>query len=287
MRAATPRTPAVVAVVVASLLAAGKLVVGFLTGSLALVAAGVDNVLDVTCSGLNVFFLGLARKPPDDEHPFGHGKAEALSGVIQATIIAMGGLSLAGRSIWELATGSRVAATGPGLLVSLVSLVVSLALGLYLSREATRYASVALKADAFHYLTDIFTNAAAAAALLLVRWTGDHWWDPVGSLLISLYIVWESVDILREGADELLDRGLNAETRRSVERAVEGLGSEVRGIGSLRTRGAGGTVFVELRLKLDRGVSFERSHELSEELIRRLKEELGPGTQVMVDTDPA
>ncbi len=286
MRRATSRTPAIVAVVVASILAAGKLVVGFLTGSLALVAAGVDNVLDVTCSGLNVFFLGLARKPPDEEHPFGHEKAEALSGVIQATIIAMGGLYLAGRSLWELATGSAISATGPGLIVSLISLAVSVALGLYLSHQARRYRSVALRADAFHYLTDIFTNGTAAVALLLVRMTGAHWWDPVGSLVISLYIVRESVDILKDGANELLDRGVCAETQRAVVRAVENLGPEVRGFSDLRTREAGRTVFVELRLKVDRSVSFERSHELSEELIRRLRKELGPTTQVMVDTDP-
>ena len=286
MRRATSRTPAIVAVVVASLLAAGKLVVGFATGSLALVAAGVDNVLDVTCSGLNVFFLGLARKPPDREHPFGHEKAEALSGVIQATIIAMGGLYLTGRSVRELVTGPQVTSTGPGLVVSLVSLAVSVALGLYLSREAKRYASVALRADAFHYLTDIFTNSAAAVALLLVRLTGNHWWDPLGSLVISLYIVWESVDILREGADELLDRGLCAESEEAVREVIGSLGPEVRGYSGLRTREAGRTVFVELHLEVDRDVSFERSHELSEELIRRLRERLGPNTQVMVDTDP-
>ena len=286
MREATSRTPAIVAVVVASVLAVGKLVAGILTGSLALVAAGVDNVLDVTCSGLNVFFLGLARKPPDEEHPFGHEKAEALSGVIQATIIAMGGLYLAGRSVWKLATGPEVTAAGPGVVVSLVSLVVSIALGLYLSREARRYASVALRADAFHYLTDIFTNSAAAVALLLVRFTGNQWWDPVGSLVISLYIVWESVGILREASDELLDRGLSAESERAVAEVIESLGPEVRGFSSLRTRGAGRTVFVELRLQVDRSVSFERSHDLSEELIERLRGKLGPSTQVMVDTDP-
>jgi len=286
VREATSRTPAIVAVVVASVLAVGKLVAGILTGSLALVAAGVDNVLDVTCSGLNVFFLGLARKPPDEEHPFGHEKAEALSGVIQATIIAMGGLYLAGRSVWKLATGPEVTAAGPGVVVSLVSLVVSIALGLYLSREARRYASVALRADAFHYLTDIFTNSAAAVALLLVRFTGNQWWDPVGSLVISLYIVWESVGILREASDELLDRGLSAESERAVAEVIESLGPEVRGFSSLRTRGAGRTVFVELRLQVDRSVSFERSHDLSEELIERLRGKLGPSTQVMVDTDP-
>ncbi|NOZ95553.1 MAG: cation transporter [Acidobacteria bacterium] len=287
MNGPVPRGPAVVAVVTALVLASSKLVVGLLTGSLAVIAAAADNLLDVACSGLNVFFLGVARKPPDEEHPFGHGKAEALSGVIQATIIATGGLVLLGRSIWELGVGGEIHATLPGLIVAGASLVISLLLGLYLRFQARRYRSVALKADAFHYLTDVFTNGTAIAALMAVRLTGQHWWDPIGSLVISVYIVWQSVDILREGADELLDRGLPKELEAEVARTVHELGPEVRGYRRLRTRRAGKTLFIELRLHLDREVSFERSHELTEELIGRLRARFGEGTEVMVDTDPA
>jgi len=281
------RRPAIIAVVTAVVLAVSKLAVGVLTGSLSILAAAADNLLDVACSGLNVFFLGMASKPPDEEHPFGHGKAEALSGVIQATIIATGGLILLGRSIWELIAGSKIQATTPGLIVAAASLLISLILGLYLRYEAARYKSVALKADAFHYLTDVFTNGTAITALMAVRLTGQHWWDAAGSLIISVYIVWESVDILREGADELLDRGLPKELEADVAAIVRELGSEVRGFRRLRTRKAGKTLFIELRLKLDRQVSFERSHELAETLIERLREHFGESTEVMVDTDPA
>ena len=287
MTAPASRRPAIVAVVVAILLALSKLVVGLLTGSLAVLAAAADNLLDVACSGLNVFFLGMASKPPDEEHPFGHGKAEALSGVIQATIIATGGLILLGRSVWELVVGSDIHGTMPGLIVAAVSLAVSLVLGLYLRFEAKRQRSVALRADAFHYLTDVFSNGTAIAALLAVRLTGHHWWDALGSLLISIYIVWQSVDILREGADELLDRGLPKELEEEVAAVVRELGPEVRGFRGLRTRKAGRTLFIELRLELDRHVSFERSHELTEELIERLRERFGDSTEVMIDTDPA
>jgi len=280
------RRPAIIAVVTAVLLATSKLVVGLMTGSLSIIAAAADNLLDVACSGLNVFFLGIASKPPDEEHPFGHGKAEALSGVIQATIIATGGLILMARSVWELLVGSEIHATLPGLVVAGISLVISLVLGLYLRYEARRYRSVALKADAFHYLTDVFTNGTAIGALMAVRLTGHHWWDAVGSLVISVYIVWESVDILREGADELLDRGLPKELEAEVATIVRELGPEVHGCRRLRTRKAGKTLFIELRLKLDRQVSFERSHELSEKLIQKLRERFGEETEVMVDTDP-
>jgi len=282
----SPRRPAIVAAAVAALLTAAKLVIGLATGSLAVVAAAVDNLMDLTCSGLNVFFLGLARKPPDEEHRFGHGKAEALSGVIQATIIGMGGVFLAGHSVWELATRARVRQTTPGIIVSLASLVISLVLGGYLRRQARRHNSVALRADAFHYITDVATNSVAAGALLLVSISGRHWWDPAGSLVISVYIIYEAVNILREAADELLDRGLPVTTEATIEEAVGSLGPQVKGVTDLRTRRAGGTVFIELRLRLDGSISFQESHDLTERLIELLRERFGAATQVMIDTDP-
>jgi len=281
------RRPALIAATIAATLTITKLVIGLSTGSLAVLAAAVDNFLDFTCSGINVFFLGLSGKPPDTEHRFGHGKADALSGVIQATIIAVGGLYMAGHSVWDMLTTATVRQTIPGIVISLLSVAVSLLLGLYLQKKARSHRSVALRADAFHYLTDIATNVTAALALWLVRMTGSGWWDPVGSLLISAYIVYQSIDILRVSSDELLDRGLPKDSEDSVAEIVRTLGPEARGFTQLRTRRAGRTVFIELRLSLDPGISFQQSHELTETLIRRLRGRFGADTQVMVDTDPA
>lgn len=286
MSPGTSRRPAVIAAFVAGCLTVAKLSVGVLTGSLAVLATAVDSLMDLTCSGLNVFFLGLARKPPDDEHRFGHGKAEALSGVIQATIIAMGGLFLAGHSVRELLTLTTVRSTTPGIIVSAISVPISLTLGLYLRRQSRRLASVALRADAFHYLTDVGTSTVAAGALVAVRLTGIDAWDPIGSLAISGYIVFEAVRILKEAADELLDRGLPAAFEAEVTEVIASLGDDVQGYSDLRTRRSGKTVFIELRLRLDGEISFSRSHLLTEELIGRLRRRFGSSTQVMIDTDP-
>ncbi len=287
MSAGASRRAALIAVVVASLLTFAKIVVGALTGSLAVLASAVDNFLDLTCSGINVFFLTLAEKPPDTEHRFGHGKADALSGVIQATLIGSGGLVMAAISSWRLIEGTRSLSAGPGIVVSLVSLSVSLVLGLYLKHMAKKTGSLALRADAFHYLTDIATNIAAAAALVLVTLTGGDFWDPIGSILISLYIVFEATRILRTSANELLDQGLSNELEQTIIEAIATLGDDVHGFSHLRTRTAGTTVFIELHLKLNPTVSFQRSHELTEALIEELKRRFGSNTQVMIDTDPA
>ena len=277
---------AVVATTTAALLAVAKAVVGVVTGSLVVIASAVDSLMDVACSGLNAFFLRVASDPPDREHAYGHGKAEALSGVIQATIIAVGGLWLVFHGVRRLILPGEIARPGAALAVSGVALVTSAILVAYLRREARVTASLALRADAFHYVTDLGTNAVAMGAVAGYWWLGWTWMDPVGSLLIAGYILWSAYGIVREAADELLDRGLPREVEDEVKGLLSNFAPEVRGYRSFRSRRAGGTRFFEFRLLVDRETSFERSHEIAEGAIQRIQDRHGEATHVMVDTDP-
>ena len=277
---------ATVAALTAGALAIAKLVVGVLTGSLAVLASAVDSMMDVACSGLNAFFLRIAAKGPDVEHAYGHGKAEALSGVIQATIIAMGGVWLITRGIRRLIVPMPLVSPEAGVAVSAAALAVSLALVWYLRREARVTRSIALQADAFHYVTDIATNIVAGVALVLYRLMGWWWVDPVASLLIAVYIIHSAVAILREAADELLDRGLPREVEDEVTAMLRAFAPEVRGYRGFRSRRAGGTHFLEFNLLVDREASFERAHDLAEAAAQRIRDRHGEDTQVMVHTDP-
>jgi ferrous-iron efflux pump FieF len=277
---------ATIAAATASLLAAAKLIVGVLTGSLAVIATGVDSLMDVACSGLNAYFLRIAAEGPDAEHAYGHGKAEALSGVIQATIITMGGVWLISRGVRRLLAPEPIASPGAGIVVSAAAFVVSLGLVWFLRREARITQSIALHADAFHYVTDIATNTVAGVALVLYRYSGLTWVDPVASLLIAVYVIRASVDIVREAADELLDRGLPHSVEDDVKRILKGFAPEVRGYRAFRSRRAGGTQFVEFNLLVERSTSFERAHDLAEDAVSRIRERHGESTQVMVHTDP-
>ena len=270
----------------ALVLAGAKLVVGVLTGSLAVLAAAVDSLMDLACSALNAYFLNMARHPPDAEHAFGHGKAEALSGVIQATIITMGGVWLIVRSVVRLVQPEPVMRPLAGVAVVTLSFMVSLPLAVFLRRVARRTGSVALHADAFHYVTDLATNVVAGAALVGYELLGWRWLDPVASLLIAVYIIYSALEILRDAADELLDRGLPHDVEEDVKALLEHFAPEVRGYRAFRSRRAGGTVFFEFRLLVDRETSFERSHEITEALIRTIRKRHGDDAEVMVDTDP-
>jgi ferrous-iron efflux pump FieF len=277
---------ATIAACTALALTLAKAAVAFLTGSLAILATAVDSLMDVACSGLNAIFLRIAASPPDAEHAYGHEKAEALSGVIQTMIIAMTGVWLVGRGIGRLVAPERVNDPEAGIVVSAVGLVVSLALVALLRREAKRTRSLALRADAFHYVTDVATSIVAGLALAGYRILGWRSLDPVASILIALYIIWSAYEILRDAAQELLDRGLPREAEEDVKSLLQGFAPEIRGYRAFRSRRAGGTAFLEFRLLVDKRASFERSHEITEGAIRRIRERHGPHTEVMIDTDP-
>ena len=277
---------ATVAAGTATALAAAKLVVAVVTGSLAVLASAVDSLMDVACSGLNAYFLRLAAKGPDEEHAYGHGKAEALSGVIQALIIVMGGVWLVVRAVARLIRPEPLSTPEAGIAVSAVAFGVSLFLVAYLRREARATRSIALQADAFHYVTDIATNVVAGLALAGYRWLGWTWLDPVASLAIALYVITSAVEILRAAADELLDRGLPRAVEDDLTALISSLAPEVQGYRSFRSRRAGGTDFFEFDLLVERSTSFERSHELAEAAARAIRDRRGADAQVMVHADP-
>jgi ferrous-iron efflux pump FieF len=275
---------ATVAAGTATALAAAKLVVAVVTGSLAVLASAVDSLMDVACSGLNAYFLRLAAKGPDEEHAYGHGKAEALSGVIQALIIVMGGVWLIVRAVARLIRPEPLSTPETGIAVSAVAFGVSLFLVAYLRREARATRSIALQADAFHYVTDIATNVVAGLAL--AGWLGWTWLDPVASLAIALYVITSAVEILRAAAEERLDRGLPRAVEDDLTALISSLAPEVQGYRSFRSRRAGGTDFFEFDLLVERTTSFERSHELAEAAARAIRDRRGADAQVMVHTDP-
>ncbi|MFZ5786126.1 MAG: cation diffusion facilitator family transporter, partial [Acidobacteriota bacterium] len=231
--------------------------------------------------------LRLAAKPSDEEHAYGHGKAEALSGVIQAVIIAMGGFWVVARAMSRIVRPEPVSSPEAGVAVSLAALAVSLVLVVYLRREARATQSIALAADAFHYVTDIATNIVAAIALVGYRILGWQWLDPVASIAIAVYIIVSAAGILRDAADELLDRGLPIEVEKGIRDLVLGLGPEVRGVRFFRSRKSGGTQFFEFCLLVDRRASFERSHDLAEAAAEAIRLSRGASAQVMVHVDPA
>lgn len=262
-----------------------KLTAAILTGSLSVVASLVDSVMDLLASTVNLFAVRLAGEPADDDHRYGHGKAEGLAGIVQAVVVGFSGGFLLIEGLRRLVRGEGIVQTGIGIAVMAVSTVASVWITWRLKRTAKQTGSVALAADAVHYQSDVWTNLGVLGALVVIERTGWYWIDGAIAVGVALIVLWSALKVLRRAADELMDRALpETEVDRLIAHVRRAL-PEVRGIHDLRTRKAGPRIFLDCHVQLDRDLSFVEAHRLSER-VRQVVQEVHPGALVNVHADP-
>ena len=262
-----------------------KLAAAITTGSLSVVASLVDSVMDVLASAVNLFAVRLAGQPADEDHAYGHGKAEGLAGIVQAVVVGFSGVFLLIEGARRLIQGEGIGHTDVGIVVMLISTVVSVWITWRLKRMARRTGSVALAADAVHYQSDIWTNLGVLAALVAIRITGWHWIDGLIAVLVSFVVIGTAVRVLRRAAGELMDRGLPDEEVGTLIASVREAVPELRGMHDVRTRKAGPQVFMDCHVQFDRELSFVEAHRLSEQ-VRLAIQAARPGALVNVHADP-
>jgi ferrous-iron efflux pump FieF len=271
-------------VATASLLVVAKLAAWLLTGSVSLLASLVDSVMDVMASAVNLMAVRWALAPPDEEHRFGHGKAESLAGLGQSAFIAGSAVFLVFQAADRMVNPRSLDHLGVGLAVMTFAMIAT-ALLIALQRFVIkRTGSVAIRADSLHYVSDLLTNAGILAALGLA-WAGWLWADPLIGLAVAGYILWSAVKIGIDAVQTLMDRELpQKEQQRIIELASAP--SEVLGVHDLRTRQAGSVRFIQMHLELPAALSLAEAHIVSEQVSAQLKAEF-PGADVSIHQEPA
>jgi len=273
------------AVIVALSLITMKTVAFVLTGSVAMLATLFDSVLDMAASVLNLFAVRAALTPADRDHRFGHGKAEAVAGLGQATIIVLSAVYI----LWE--AGSRlieptpVSSSGIGIAVTLVAIAFTLALVTYQTRVVRETNSLAIAADSIHYKGDLLMNLAVIAALGLSAFPGFVWADPVFGILIAGFIAFSASQIANQSIQQLMDRELPEEEREKI-RSVVMSDAGVQNMHDLRTRMAGNKVFIQFHLELDGTMTLTKAHEVADRVETAVRDAF-PGSEVLSHQDPA
>jgi len=284
--AETKHAAARLSVLAAAFLIALKAGTGWLTGSISVWASLLDSAMDIFASSINFFAVRAASRPPDEDHRYGHGKAESLAGLFQAAVICVSGLFLIGEAVSRLVTPRVTEREMLGVATMFVAAVTSLLLVARLRAVARQTDSPALSADATHYATDVYTNAAALAALLAVSLTGWQTADPLISIAISAFIIWSAVSVARDSIDVLMDRRLPVEVDMKVASVVARFRPEgVLGFHDLRTRRSGSLKFIDLHLEVRREMSLQEGHDLSVKVLRTIETEI-PRSRVQIHTDP-
>jgi ferrous-iron efflux pump FieF len=276
---------ALASIAVASTLAAVKLAAWWASGSVAMLAAFTDSLLDLVASTTNFVAIRWAARPADRGHRFGHGKAEALAGLVQAAVISGSAVFLAVQSIERLRQPQPVEAGAAALVVIALSLALTFALVLFQRRVVRKTGSLAIGADRLHYVSDLLMNLAVALAVALSAFAGILWADPLFGLAIGAYIAASAFAILRQSVDQLMDRELPEEERRAI-RDTAAAHPAVRGVHSLRTRQAGNQVHMLLHIDLDPAMTLAAAHAVGIEVENALLQNY-PDADILIHADPA
>ena len=270
-------------VATAAILIIAKLAAYWQTGSVSILASLVDSLMDVGASIINLLAVSYALAPPDKEHRFGHGKAESLAGLAQATFIAGSGLFLILESIDRLIKPQPIEAFDVGLGVMIFSVIATLILIAIQGHVINKTNSAAIRADALHYKTDLLTNGAIIVALLLSQfgWLGV---DPLFALAIAAYILYSSWEIGSEAFHDLLDRELSEEKRKLII-DITRTHPKVRGLHDLRTRLSGRTEFIQMHVELDDELPLIEAHKIADEVEEKIMQAI-PSADVVIHLDP-
>lgn len=274
-----------VSVTVAIILVIIKVVAWSLTDSLSLFSSLVDSLLDVISSLINYFAIRYALMPPDDDHRFGHGKAEDIAGLAQSMFIAGSGLFIFFEGVRRLFIPAVITHSGVGLWVMAVSLIFTSALVLFQRYVIRKTNSIAVTADSLHYLTDILSNAGVILALVLTTQLGWKAADPLIAFVIAAYIFYNAWKIGFTAFHNLMDREFDDADRKKILEIVHAH-PEVRGVHELKTRKSGIYSFIQMHVMLDADMQLSKAHTISEDIENKIMA-LIPHSDVIIHEDPA
>ena len=278
------RSAAIASIAVAVLLVALKLWATTRTGSTAMLGSLADSTLDLVASMATLVGVWIASQPADENHRFGHGKAEALAAMFQVMLIALSASAIGFRALIALAEGGRTSAAAEGIGVSLLAMVATLALLGWQRHVIARTGSVAISTDHLHYQSDLLLNLAVIAALVLDQYAGVTKADPLFGLAIAAWLLWGAWRGASEAIENLIDKEWPQEKRQRFV-ALAARHPELSNLHDLRTRTSGTRDFVQFHVDLPASLTVGAAHDI----IERVEEDLlhhFPEMELLIHIDP-
>lgn len=263
-----------------------KSVAWLLTGSVGLLSDAAESVVNLVAAVVALGMLRWAAKPADEEHTYGHTKAEYFSAGAEGMMIFVAAVAIAWAAIDRLLNGRALEDVGIGLLVSAIASMINLAVGLLLLRTGRRYRSITLEADGKHLMTDVWTSVGVITAVAVVGLTGWQVLDPLIALVVAVNIVYVGVGLLRRSMGGLMDRALDPDQQAVIREVLAGFEQAGIGFHALRTRQSGRRAFVSMHILVPGAWSVQRGHDLAEEVEAALRREL-PYAVVFTHLEPA
>jgi len=258
-----------------------------LTGSVGLFSDAAESVVNLGAAVAALWALTLAVRPPDEEHAFGHNKAEYFSSGLESAMIIIAAVWI-GITAWDrLMDPQPLENVGLGLSVTLCAAALNGGVALVLLRAGRRLRSITLRADAQHLLTDVWTSVGVVLGIVMVQLTGWLVLDPIIGLIVAANIIWTGFRLLRDTAQGLLDRALPPEDQKAIVGVLSRYESRGIRFHALRTRAAGQRRFVSMHVLVPGRWTVKRGHDLSEKLEGELADALQGNTTFFIHIEPS
>ncbi len=246
-----------------------KFVVGIMSGSVSILSEAIHSSMDLIAAVIAFFSVKVSDTPPDQRHPYGHGKIENISGVIEGLLIVVAAALIIIKAVKKLlGEPLELESIWLGSVVMFISAVVNWIVSQKLYRVARQTNSVALEADALHLRTDVWTSLGVAAGLALILLTGIEWFDPVVAILVALFIIRESYTLLRKAFSPLIDSAWGEDEIRELETKLHEMKVNYH---DLRTRAAGNYKFLDIHIQIPESESVGNAHNYCDRIENELR----------------
>ena len=258
-----------------------KLIVGIITGSVSIISEAIHSTMDLLASLIAFISVKISDKPADFDHPYGHGKVENISGVIEALLILSASVLIIIKAINKIRNPEKIGSIGIGFLVMFVSAGINYIVSRKIYKVAKQEDSMALEADALHLKADVYTSLGVGTGLLLIWLTGLHYLDPIVAIIVAIFILKEAFELLKSAFNPLLDATLSKKEISIIEGEINEHKEIFCNFHNLRTRKSGKTKYIDLHLVVPENMYIKDAHNICDAIENGIEETL-KFTEVMI-----
>lgn len=262
-----------------------KLLAWWVTGSVALLSDGLESSVNVTAAVVAYFVIRYAQRPADDDHQFGHHKAEYISAVLEGVLIVVAALLIVKEAYAGIMQPALPEAPWLGLGINGFAGVINAVWATVLIRVGTANRSPALKADGHHVMSDVVTSGGVFVGLVLAVLTGYAILDPLLALIVAVNILWQGYRLITSSLGALMDKAVEPEEEVAIKEAIAAHSAGALGVHDLRTRRAGAAAFIDFHLVVPAMMTVGQAHDICDRLEDAIKQAI-PGASLAIHVEP-
>lgn len=270
---------------IAIIVLALKALAAWWSGSVALLSDAIESIVNVFTAIAALAAIRYAAQPADDDHPFGHDKAEYFVALLEALLIGAAAWSIFERAFDAFHAGRAVSVPLSAYLASIAAGLINAVWCVWLIRRGRELRSTALVSDGWHLFSDVMSSAGVLVGVVLAQLTGIFWFDPLLAALVAVNILWSGYALLKLSVAGLMDMAPDKETREAIARAILASGAGALQAHDIRARSTARTIFIEFHLVVSGEMEVARAHVLCDRIEATLKSEI-PGASVTIHVEP-